>query len=69
MWNFPIFIIAEVKQLLFLEIISNVDVSYRLPDRLIIEYAVFIALIHTKISPEVCKFLFIIILPAVSYGL
>uniref|UniRef100_A0A0R3RZV3 MI domain-containing protein n=1 Tax=Elaeophora elaphi TaxID=1147741 RepID=A0A0R3RZV3_9BILA len=43
----------EVKQLLFSEIISSVDVSYRLPDRLIIEYAVFIALIHTTVSAEV----------------
>ncbi|EJD74642.1 nucleolar MIF4G domain-containing protein 1 [Loa loa] len=43
----------EVKQLLFSEITNSVDVSYRLPDRLIIEYAVFIALIHTTVSAEV----------------
>lgn len=52
---FSQFTIAEVKQLLFSEITCSVDVSYRLPDRLIIEYAVFIALIHTIVSAEVCK--------------
>ncbi|VDK79567.1 unnamed protein product [Litomosoides sigmodontis] len=47
----------EVKQLLFLEITNSVDVSYRLPDRLIIEYAVFIALIHATVSAELSHFI------------
>ncbi|MCP9263516.1 Nucleolar MIF4G domain-containing protein 1 [Dirofilaria immitis] len=46
----------EVKQLFFSEIINSVDVSYRLPDRLITEYAVFIALIHTTVSTEVSAY-------------
>ncbi|CAG9538366.1 unnamed protein product [Cercopithifilaria johnstoni] len=46
----------EVKQLLFSEIISSVDVGYRLPDRIIIEYAVFIALIHATVSAEVSAY-------------
>ncbi|VDN91557.1 unnamed protein product [Brugia pahangi] len=46
----------EVKQLLFFEITNSVDVGYRLPDRLIIEYAVFIALIHTTVSVEVSAY-------------
>ncbi|KAL3999147.1 MA3 domain family protein [Acanthocheilonema viteae] len=46
----------EVKQLLFSEITRSIDVSYRLPDRLIIEYAVFIALIHTTVSAEVSAY-------------
>uniref|UniRef100_A0A915PX94 MI domain-containing protein n=1 Tax=Setaria digitata TaxID=48799 RepID=A0A915PX94_9BILA len=46
----------EVKQLFFLEIINMIDVSYRLPDRLITEYALFIALIHTTVSNEASSF-------------
>uniref|UniRef100_A0AAF5Q4Z4 MI domain-containing protein n=2 Tax=Wuchereria bancrofti TaxID=6293 RepID=A0AAF5Q4Z4_WUCBA len=46
----------EVKQLLFFEITNSVDVGYRLPDRLIIEYAVFIALVHTTVSAEVSAY-------------
>ncbi|VDN27039.1 unnamed protein product [Gongylonema pulchrum] len=47
----------EVKQILFCEISNSVAMDYRLPDRLIIEYAVFIALIHTTVSSEVSSYI------------
>lgn len=46
----------EVKQLLFSEIFNSLVVGYRLPDRLIIEYAVFLALIHTTVSSEISSY-------------
>uniref|UniRef100_A0A2K6VPL7 MI domain-containing protein n=1 Tax=Onchocerca volvulus TaxID=6282 RepID=A0A2K6VPL7_ONCVO len=46
----------EVKQLFYSEIINSIDVGYRLPDRLITEYAVFIALIHTTVSAEISAY-------------
>ncbi|VDP23002.1 unnamed protein product [Onchocerca flexuosa] len=46
----------EVKQLFFSEVVNSMDVGYRLPDRLITEYAVFIALIHTTVSAEISAY-------------
>uniref|UniRef100_A0A0N4UHV0 MI domain-containing protein n=1 Tax=Dracunculus medinensis TaxID=318479 RepID=A0A0N4UHV0_DRAME len=43
----------DVKQILFEMIYKSIVVAYRLPDRIIIEYAVLLALIHTKVSADI----------------
>uniref|UniRef100_A0A183E5Q0 MI domain-containing protein n=1 Tax=Gongylonema pulchrum TaxID=637853 RepID=A0A183E5Q0_9BILA len=55
--HFTVVFEFKVKQILFCEISNSVAMDYRLPDRLIIEYAVFIALIHTTVSSEVSSYI------------
>ncbi|VDM94939.1 unnamed protein product [Thelazia callipaeda] len=46
----------EVKRLFFSEMMNSIVMGYRLPDRLITEYALFIALIHSTVSAEVSSY-------------
>ncbi|KHN76842.1 Nucleolar MIF4G domain-containing protein 1 [Toxocara canis] len=43
----------DVKQTLFDALYKSVAVGYRLPERIVVEYALFIALIHSTVSTEI----------------
>lgn len=45
----------DVKSIFYESILKATQTIYLLPDRLLIEYAVFIALAHVNISTEICK--------------
>lgn len=48
-------IFEDVKSLLYLSLLNIVVVEYRLPDRILIELALFIALLHILVSADICK--------------
>uniref|UniRef100_A0A914RQG0 Uncharacterized protein n=1 Tax=Parascaris equorum TaxID=6256 RepID=A0A914RQG0_PAREQ len=45
---------SYVKEVLFDALYKSAAVGYRLPDRILIEYALFIALLHSTVSVEIC---------------
>ena len=45
----------DVKSIFYETFLKATQTVYALPDRLLIEYAMFIALTHVNVSPEICK--------------
>uniref|UniRef100_A0A915BSB1 MI domain-containing protein n=2 Tax=Parascaris univalens TaxID=6257 RepID=A0A915BSB1_PARUN len=46
----------DVKEVLFDALYKSAAVGYRLPDRILIEYALFIALLHSTVSVEISSY-------------
>ncbi|VDK17505.1 unnamed protein product [Anisakis simplex] len=50
------YLVSDVKQCLFDALYKSIAVGYRLPDRIVVEYALFIALIHSTVSLELSSY-------------
>jgi hypothetical protein len=49
----------DVKQIFYETFIKATQTVFALPDRLLVEYGLFIALAHVNVSSEICEFFFI----------